>query len=93
MSATAPAAHVALMAPLRFSEDTPAEPGNDRLPATIACPSCHQDHTKHVRITAESARRATTRPVTPERIATCPGGHDLAILSRHPASDPKEAGR
>ena len=59
-----------------------------REPATIAGPSGHQDHTKQVRLTAKSARRASKRPVTPERIATCPGGHDLAILSLMKSTPP-----
>jgi hypothetical protein len=83
-----------VLAPLlRGSEGKPVEPYNEQFPATIACPSCHAELVKNVRITAESSRRASTRPATPERIATGPGCHDLAILSLHPASDPKEAGR
>ena len=85
MSATAPAAHVALMAPLRFSEDTPAEPGNDRLPATIACPNCYRQNTLHIHIKAETSFRASRRPVTPELVHVCQGCGTLMILAMRPA--------
>jgi transposase-like protein len=45
----------------------------------LACPRCHQEHTPVVHVVAETSRRATKRPVTPE----C---GTLLVLSLHPVS-------
>ena len=51
----------------------------------ITCPSCGHEHASHVEVTAETSRRATKRPVTPEVVHLCPNCHALLILTLHPA--------
>jgi hypothetical protein len=52
----------------------------------FVCPGCQHEHTAPIRVTAETARRAAKRPVTPELIHLCPECGTLLILSLHPAS-------
>ena len=51
----------------------------------LVCPSCHHEHTPAVQVVAETSRRATKRPVTPEVIHVCPNCDALLIVSLHPA--------
>jgi predicted RNA-binding Zn-ribbon protein involved in translation (DUF1610 family) len=51
----------------------------------LACPSCHHEQTSAVQVVAETSRRATKRPVTPEVIHLCPKCGTLLILSLRPA--------
>jgi RNase P subunit RPR2 len=64
-------------------------PPSGRLLAALICPHCHHEHIPSVQVTAETSRRATKRPVTPEIIQLCPNCGTLLILSLHPA--PQEA--
>jgi hypothetical protein len=57
--------------------------------AGLACPNCHRDYVKPVRIVAETPRRAGKRPATPELISTCPNCGGMHVLSLHPAHAPK----
>ena len=56
----------------------------------IICPSCHRSHTPHIRVVAETSRRAGRRPATPELINICPHCNALVILVLVPAADHAE---
>jgi hypothetical protein len=51
----------------------------------LACPSCHQPFGRPVRVSVETSRQATRRPISPELIHICPHCHALLILALHPA--------
>jgi hypothetical protein len=55
----------------------------------LVCPSCHHEHTPAVRVVAETSRRASKRPVTPEIIHLCPSCGALLVVSLQPV--PQEA--
>jgi hypothetical protein len=52
---------------------------------SLTCPQCQHEHTPPLRVVAETSRRATRRPVTPEIIHPCPKCGTLLVLSLHPA--------
>jgi hypothetical protein len=47
----------------------------------LVCRSCHYEHLPAVQVVAETSRRATKRPVTPEIVHTCPACGALLVLS------------
>jgi hypothetical protein len=67
--------------------------GDDLHPIPLVCPSCHHEHTTPIRVVAETPRRVTKRPITPELIHICPTCHGLAVLSLHPAGEGAKAAR
>jgi hypothetical protein len=64
-------------------------PSDGRAVPEIICPHCNHQHVPHVRMTADTFRRAARRPATPEVLHFCPQRHALLVLSLHPA--PQEA--